>query len=82
MGPPRTWAGLEAPIEWRVIVNIEDFVNSQLQFLIELQKFDLRIFQIQDTQRKAPDLLKTAESEKFEDQTFRFKIPSEKLQIC
>jgi len=37
-------------------------VNSQLQFLIELQKFDLRIFQIQDSQRKAPDLLKSAET--------------------
>lgn len=37
-------------------------MNSQLLFLIELQKFDLRIFQIQDTQRKSPDLLKTAES--------------------
>ncbi len=37
-------------------------MNSQLQFLIELQKFDLRIFQIQDSQRKAPDLLKAAES--------------------
>ena len=37
-------------------------MNSQLQFLIELQKFDLRIFQIQDTQRKAPELLQVAES--------------------
>ncbi len=37
-------------------------MNSQLQFLIELQKFDLRIFQIQDSQRKAPDLLKAAEN--------------------
>ncbi len=37
-------------------------MNSQLQFLIELQKFDLRIFQIQDSQRKAPEVLKTAES--------------------
>ena len=37
-------------------------MNSQLQFLIELQKFDLRIFQIQDSQRKAPDLLKAAEA--------------------
>ena len=36
-------------------------MNSQLQFLIELQKFDLRIFQIQDSQRKAPELLKAAE---------------------
>ncbi len=45
-----------------MFVNVEDFVNSQLQFLIELQKFDLRIFQIQDSQRKAPDLLKAAEA--------------------
>ena len=37
-------------------------MNSQLQLLIELQKFDLRIFQIQDAQRKAPDLLKAAET--------------------
>jgi len=37
-------------------------VNSQLQLLIELQKFDLRIFQIQDAQRKAPELLKAVES--------------------
>ena len=37
-------------------------MNSQLQFLIELQTFDLRIFQIQDAQRKAPDLLKAAET--------------------
>ena len=37
-------------------------MNSQLQFLIELQKFDLRIFQIQDAQRKAPQLLKAVES--------------------
>ena len=37
-------------------------MNSQLQLLIELQKFDLRIFQIQDAQRKAPELLKAVES--------------------
>ena len=37
-------------------------MNSQLKFLIELQTFDLRIFQIQDAQRKAPDLLKAAET--------------------
>ncbi len=37
-------------------------MNSQLQFLIELQKFDLRIFQIQDSQRKAPELLKSVEA--------------------
>jgi predicted nucleic acid-binding Zn-ribbon protein len=43
-------------------VHVGDFVNSQLQLLIELQKFDLRIFQIQDAQRKAPELLKAVES--------------------
>ena len=37
-------------------------MNSQLLLLIELQKFDLRIFQIQDAQRKAPELLKAVES--------------------
>ncbi len=37
-------------------------MNSQLQFLIELQKFDLRIFQIQDEQRKGPELLKAVEA--------------------
>lgn len=37
-------------------------MNSQLQFLIELQTFDLRIFQIQDIERKAPELLQAAES--------------------
>ena len=37
-------------------------MNSQLQYLIELQKFDRRIFQIQDEQRKAPELLKAAET--------------------
>jgi len=37
-------------------------VNSQLQFLIELQKLDRRIFQILDAQRKTPELLKAAES--------------------
>ena len=37
-------------------------MNSQLQLLIELQKFDLRIFQIQDAQRKIPELLKAVES--------------------
>jgi len=37
-------------------------VNLQLQYLINLQKFDLRIFQIQDQLRKAPELLKSAES--------------------
>jgi len=37
-------------------------VNSQLQSLINLQKFDLRIFQIQDQLRKAPEHLKAAEA--------------------
>ncbi len=37
-------------------------MNSQLQFLIELQKFDLRIFQIQDQQRTIPDLIQQAEA--------------------
>jgi len=37
-------------------------VNLQLQYLINLQKFDLRIFQIQDQLRKAPELLKSAEA--------------------
>jgi hypothetical protein len=37
-------------------------VNLQLQYLINLQKFDLRIFQIQDQLRKAPELLKSAET--------------------
>lgn len=37
-------------------------MNSQLQYLINLQKFDLRIFQIQDQLRKAPELLKSAEA--------------------
>lgn len=37
-------------------------MNSQLQSLINLQKFDLRIFQIQDQLRKGPELLKAAEA--------------------
>ncbi len=37
-------------------------MNLQLQYLINLQKFDLRIFQIQDQLRKAPELLKSAEA--------------------
>ncbi len=37
-------------------------MNSQLQYLIELQKFDLRIFQIQDSQQKAPELLQAVEA--------------------
>ncbi len=43
-------------------VNVEDFVNSQLLSLIELQKLDRRIFQILDAQKKAPELLQSAES--------------------
>ena len=37
-------------------------MNLQLQYLINLQKFDLRIFQIQDQLRKSPELLKSAEA--------------------
>lgn len=37
-------------------------MNLQLQYLINLQKIDLRIFQIQDQLRKAPELLKSAEA--------------------
>lgn len=37
-------------------------MNLQLQYLINLQKFDLRIFQIQDQLRKAPELIKSAET--------------------
>lgn len=37
-------------------------MNSQLKFLIELQKLDRRIFQILDAQQKAPELLQSAES--------------------
>ena len=37
-------------------------MNLQLQYLINLQKFDLRIFQIQDQLRKAPEFLKSAET--------------------
>ena len=37
-------------------------MNLQLQYLINLQKFDLRIFQIQYQLRKAPELLKSAEA--------------------
>ena len=58
MGPPRLRVGLEA----LDTVTIEDFVNSQLQYLIELQTFDLRIFKIQDQQRKAPELLRAVEA--------------------
>ena len=37
-------------------------MNTQLQYLIELQKFDLRIFQILDQQKKIPQLLQAAEA--------------------
>lgn len=37
-------------------------MNTQLQNLIELQKFDLRIFQILDQQKKIPELLQAAEA--------------------
>lgn len=37
-------------------------MNTQLQYLIELQKFDLRIFQILDQQKKIPGLLQVAEA--------------------
>jgi len=58
VGPPRLRVGLEA----LDTIIIEDFVNSQLQYLIELQTFDLRIFKIQDQQLKAPELLKAVEA--------------------
>jgi uncharacterized protein len=48
-------------VEANRLDNVEDFVNLQLQHLITLQKIDLRIFQIQDQLRKAPELLKSAE---------------------
>ena len=35
-------------------------MNSQLHFLIELQKFDLRIFEILDQKKKHPELIKSA----------------------
>ena len=44
-----------------MLQDVEGFVNSQLQFLIKLQTFDLRIFQIQGIQQKAPEILKAAE---------------------
>ena len=37
-------------------------MNPQLQFLIELQKFDLRIFEIQEQQQHIPELIKTAQA--------------------
>ena len=35
-------------------------MNSQLHFLIELQKFDLRIFEILDQKKKHPELIQSA----------------------
>ena len=37
-------------------------MNSQLQFLIELQRLDRRIFEIQDQQRKTPEQIKQAQA--------------------
>ena len=37
-------------------------LNPQLHYLIELQKFDLRIFEIQDQRQKIPELIKTAQA--------------------
>jgi len=37
-------------------------LNSQLQFLIELQKYDLRIFEILDHKKKLPDLVHVAKA--------------------
>ncbi len=36
-------------------------MNSQLQFLITLQKYDLRIFEILDKKKKHPELIKAAQ---------------------
>ncbi len=41
-------------------------MNPQLQFLIELQKFDLRIFEIQEQQQHIPELIKTAQAPSLE----------------
>ena len=45
-----------------VVFSTEVPLNSQLHFLIELQKFDLRIFEIQDQQQKIPQLIKAAQT--------------------
>jgi len=37
-------------------------LNPQLQFLIDLQKFDLRIFEIQEQRQQIPELIKTAQA--------------------
>ena len=37
-------------------------MNPQLQFLIELQKFDLRIFEIQEQQQHIPELIRNAQA--------------------
>jgi predicted nucleic acid-binding Zn-ribbon protein len=41
-------------------------LNPQLQFLIELQKFDLRILEIQEQQQHIPNLIKTAQAPSLE----------------
>ena len=41
-------------------------LNPQLHYLIELQKFDLRIFEIQDHRQKIPELIKTAQAPSLE----------------
>ena len=41
-------------------------MNPQLQFLIELQKFDLRIFEIQEQQQQIPEQIKTAQAPSLE----------------
>jgi predicted nucleic acid-binding Zn-ribbon protein len=41
-------------------------LNPQLQFLIELQKIDLRIFEIQEQQQKIPELIRNAQAPSLE----------------
>lgn len=41
-------------------------MNPQLQFLIELQKFDLRIFEILEQRQHIPELIKTAQAPSLE----------------
>ena len=55
-----------------VVFSTEAPLNSQLHFLIELQKFDLRIFEIQDQQQKIPQLIKAAQTP-FLELTHRLK---------
>ena len=45
-----------------VVFSTEAPLNSQLHFLIELQKFDLRIFEIQNQQQKIPQLIQAAQN--------------------